>query len=62
MTGNELEHINISNSLTAHWMAFIYDGLDMLYMIDGQTPLIAAMRCYVVSKLGGTVEVPEGLC
>lgn len=31
---------------------------------DGQsapTPLIAAMRCYVASKLGETVEVPEEL-
>ena len=27
----------------------------------GQTPLIAAMRCYVASKLGDTVEVPEKL-
>lgn len=25
------------------------------------TPLIAAMRCYVASKLGDTVEVPEEL-
>ena len=27
----------------------------------GPTPLIAAMRCYVASKLGEEVEVPEGL-
>ena len=27
----------------------------------GPTPLIAAMRCYVASKLGDTVEIPEGL-
>jgi hypothetical protein len=27
----------------------------------GDTPLIAAMRCYVASKLGDTVEVPEEL-
>ena len=26
----------------------------------GPTPLIAAMRCYVVSKLGEEVEIPEG--
>lgn len=25
------------------------------------TPLIAAMRCYVMSKLGNEVEIPEGL-
>jgi hypothetical protein len=27
----------------------------------GTTPLIAAMRCYVVSKLGNEVDVPEEL-
>lgn len=27
----------------------------------GPTPLIAAMRCFVASKLGNEVEVPEGL-
>ena len=29
--------------------------------IMGETPLIAAMRCYVASKLGDDVEVPEEL-
>lgn len=28
---------------------------------SGTTPLIAAMRCYVASKLGDTVDVPEDL-
>lgn len=28
---------------------------------QGPTPLIAAMRCYVASKLGNEVEVPEEL-
>ena len=27
---------------------------------DGPTPLIAAMRCYVASKLGDEVEIPKG--
>jgi hypothetical protein len=27
----------------------------------GPTPLIAAMRCYVASKLGDEVELPEEL-
>jgi hypothetical protein len=27
----------------------------------GTTPLIAAMRCYVASKLGDEVEIPEEL-
>ena len=29
---------------------------------DGPTPLIAAMRCYVASKLGDVVDIPEELC
>ena len=28
---------------------------------NGPTPLIAAMRCYVASKLGDEVDVPEEL-
>lgn len=28
---------------------------------DGETPLIAAMRCYVASKLGDDVELPKEL-
>jgi hypothetical protein len=27
----------------------------------GPTPLIAAMRCYVVSKLGDTIDIPDEL-
>ena len=29
--------------------------------MDGPTPLIAAMRCYVASTLGDTVDVPKEL-
>jgi hypothetical protein len=28
---------------------------------DGPTPLVAAMRCFVASKLGDEVEIPEEL-
>lgn len=31
-------------------------------LTPGPTPLIAAMRRYVASKLGDTVDVPEELC
>jgi hypothetical protein len=27
----------------------------------GETPLIAAMRCYAASKLGGEIEIPKEL-
>jgi hypothetical protein len=30
-------------------------------VVCGPTPLIAAMRCYVASKLGDTIEIPEEL-
>jgi hypothetical protein len=31
------------------------------YEAHGTTPLVAAMRCYVASKLGDKVEIPEEL-
>ena len=31
------------------------------FFYEGQTPLIAAMRCYVASKLGDEINVPEEL-
>jgi len=31
------------------------------YEAHGTTPLIAAMRCYVASKLGDEVQIPEAL-
>jgi hypothetical protein len=45
-----------------HWWASLGDPTDEETMgYTGPTPLIAAMRCYVASKLGETVEVPEEL-
>ena len=44
-------------------MAFYYNpGIDSFeFLMRGPTPLIAAMRCYVASKLGDEVEVPDAL-
>jgi hypothetical protein len=39
------------------WMAYIRHDEEYF----GPTPLIAAMRCYVASKLGDQVEVPNEL-
>ena len=39
------------------WLAYDNKNPEMA----GPTPLIAAMRCYVASKLGDTVEIPEEL-
>lgn len=41
------------------WQCQQHDNIDCLYF--GPTPLIAAMRCYVASKLGDEVDVPEEL-
>lgn len=41
------------------WEALIKGGF---FTQHGPTPLIAAMRCYVASKLGEEAEVPEELC
>jgi hypothetical protein len=37
------------------WMAYIRHDEEYF----GPTPLIAAMRCYVASKLGDEIEVPD---
>jgi hypothetical protein len=53
------EKINIQSVLCdarEFWTASMY-----LAENEGQTPLIAAMRCYVASKLGDEVEIPEEL-
>ena len=38
-----------------------YDGCRPDQVQDACTPLIAAMRCYVASKLGDEVEIPNEL-
>jgi hypothetical protein len=59
----------IKGFLFKHWLEYSrdcqcqaeihnYDGDCIAF---GPTPLIAAMRCYVASKLGDTVEVPSEL-
>jgi hypothetical protein len=49
---------DIIDSALPIWGAFKYAGRFEGY---GPTPLIAAMRVYVASKLGDEVNVPEGL-
>lgn len=45
------------------YMYFSNDDDDILQRNEqrGETPLIAAMRCYVASKLGDEIEVPDDL-
>lgn len=51
----EREGINLSSVAGITWCA---DG-PVSVGFYGPTPLIAAMRCYVASKLGNEVEIPE---
>lgn len=50
----EREYIQLSIDLA--WEAHIGPSI-----YRGPTPLIAAMRCYVASKLGDEVDVPDDL-
>ena len=45
------------------WSAEAFDGsgMSMTFLRFGPTPLIAAMRCYVASKLGDKVYIPDEL-
>jgi len=45
----------LCESLGFRWVAMPQKGPEW----RGPTPLIAAMRCYVASKLGDEVDVPE---
>jgi len=50
--------------LTVGWVADTWAAVVGLveHKQIGPTPLIAAMRCYVASKLGDEVEIPEEIC
>jgi hypothetical protein len=61
------------HSMDGQWLA-MYDGGNTGSMVQwvkretwprhyfiGPTPLIAAMRCYVASKLGDGIEIPKEL-
>ena len=60
----EREGITISKE-QGDWSAYFRDNLfeedGSEHWSVGPTPLIAAQRCFVASKLGPTVEVPEEL-
>jgi hypothetical protein len=57
----ERERITVRvDTRAGRWAAF-FDGGQVSARMVGPTPLIAAMRCYVASKLGDTVDVPEEL-
>ena len=53
--------IHIGDDWEDEWQARRGDGHWQGDLFGGSTPLIAAMRCYVASKLGDEVEIPEEL-
>ena len=65
----EREEIHILRAYTPpEWVASIaYSPKDGKQLVGGRrvasapTPLVAAMRCYVVSKLGDEIDVPKEL-
>jgi len=46
-----------------NWVASVYNYAEADWHLhtEGTTPLIAAMRCYVASKLGDEVDIPTEL-
>ena len=54
----ERERIELHEDEGTSWAAFMWNGGVCKF---GPTPLVAAMRCYVASKLGDEVDVPEEL-
>jgi hypothetical protein len=56
----ERERINTLDHGSS-WNCFYSRGPRVGQRWSGPTPLIAAMRCFVSSKLGDTVEVPDEL-
>jgi len=54
----EREGISVREYLKGFWAADIQNGA---HERENPTPLIAAMQCYVASKLGDEIEIPEEL-
>lgn len=55
----EREIIMLDYDAAHNWEARDFDS--QLILAHGPTPLIAAMRCYVASKLGDEIDVPDTL-
>ena len=55
----EREYISVLSWLVGAWKARTTANDGTEYICEGPTALVAAMRCYVASKLGDEVEVPD---
>ena len=57
----EREIAKIERFSDALWEATAFTNNAQDFVQTGSTPLIAAMRCYVASKLGEDIDLPEEL-
>lgn len=58
----ERECITLVNADGADvWSAYPIADNPVAHRRSGSTPLIAAMRCYVASKFGDSIEIPDQL-
>ena len=59
----ERENLSVMPAAGEGWRAYKTHRVDWAQQCyaDGPTPLIAAMRCFVASRLGDTIDIPEEL-
>ena len=57
----EREKIQVNPSISSDAWGAANPSKDQCVWVWAETPLIAAMRCYVASRLGEEVEVPDEL-
>jgi len=59
----EREKLFVKPTISKGWRSYQRDpfGNGICHSQYGPTPLIAAMRCYVASKLGDDINIPEEL-
>lgn len=62
-SGTWYAHMNLGDGERAQWHKheWVTSKVQKQVRFDGPTLLVAAMRCYVASKLGDEVDVPEEL-
>ena len=58
----EREGIEPCRLKDGEWRGQLYEeGIDKIHREYGATPLIAAMRCFVASRMGDDIKLPEEL-
>lgn len=58
--GISLDYIGVGEGIRVQaWQATTWSADNLMSSGSGPTPLVAAMRCYVESKLGDEVEVSD---